>query len=243
MNIQFMSSDLRLQLSVSFPDHVELAELVEWPVIDRSLTIEVILQDLRRFPRSFFVLTEQPSLIKMCCLFGCQSFPALRCFLRSNRFTLTFGRENTFAERIYPVQVPKGRISIKSLRIGLSYFQCLRNSDRFCRRANLCRATISSTFFWRMSFMPRDLVRKSLLLLNHPPPVQAKTVVLPRIVVPQLPERPKVSGSVAVKGSAKKKTAAKPEKEVGETQMGRTVRRVRTTRTEKVESKEWKKTK
>ncbi|OHT00589.1 hypothetical protein TRFO_07933 [Tritrichomonas foetus] len=64
-------------LSTSERDHINLCRTLEFVVCDKSLSIERLLDDLRKMPRSFFVLREYPTHINDAVSLWLSKFPCI----------------------------------------------------------------------------------------------------------------------------------------------------------------------
>ncbi|OHS98967.1 hypothetical protein TRFO_34652 [Tritrichomonas foetus] len=63
--------------SGSIIDHINLCSCIEFAVVDKSLSIEILLEDLRRVPRSFFVLKQYPTQLEDAVKLWLSKFPCV----------------------------------------------------------------------------------------------------------------------------------------------------------------------
>ena len=94
---------------------VELMKLIEWAVVDKALSIDAILSDLKRLPRSFFVLSEKPSLLDDAMALWLSKFPCSHTLPEVTDLgteIVQFQHVAFALSRVYPKRIPKDEVNV-----------------------------------------------------------------------------------------------------------------------------------
>ncbi|OHT03235.1 hypothetical protein TRFO_29422 [Tritrichomonas foetus] len=99
----------------SISDHVELAKLIEWAVVDRTLSIQMLCDDLKRLPRSFFILEQRPDLLEDAIKLWLSKFPCSYTLpdIKNLDEEIFQGQHIAFSlARVYPKRILKDVIDV-----------------------------------------------------------------------------------------------------------------------------------
>lgn len=94
---------------------VELMKLIEWAVIDKSLSIDAISSDLKRLPRSFFVLNDKPSMLDDAISLWLSKFPCSHTLPQVTDLATEIMQFQHIAfalSRQFPKRIPKDEINV-----------------------------------------------------------------------------------------------------------------------------------
>ena len=102
-------------ISGSKRDHIELLKIIEWAVVDRSLSIQMLCDDVKRLPRSFFILEQQPDMLDDTISLWLSKFPCSHTLpvIKDFRTEIFQGQHVAFSlSRTYPKRILKDEINV-----------------------------------------------------------------------------------------------------------------------------------
>ena len=98
-------------------DHVELMKIIEWAVVDRSISISLICDDIKRLPRSFYILQQQPDLLEDAIALWLSKFPCSFTLptVKNVKEEIFEWQHVAFSlSRVYPKRIFKDMINVGS---------------------------------------------------------------------------------------------------------------------------------
>jgi hypothetical protein len=178
--------------------HVELVKLVEWAVVDRALSIEMVVSDLRRLPRSFFVLKTQPLMIEDAVSLWLAKFPCSHSLpeISALRDDILLGQHVAMAlSRVYPAQIPQGKVHVGSElspdMVSENWALAVPLLDELGAfvppRQKLSCDHILYLFFAGIFYATRPGVKK-FVVFERPPPPQLKPIISPEKIMAKPPQ-------------------------------------------------------
>ena len=94
-------------------DHLNLCEIFEFAISDKSLDLELLVSDLRRLPRSFFVLQSRPNFLEDALSLWLSKFPCLHTLpdIKNMQEDISKGMHIAgILARIFPTRIQKNSI-------------------------------------------------------------------------------------------------------------------------------------
>lgn len=212
-------------------DHLNLCLIIEFVVFDKTLTKDQLISDIRRLPRSFYVLEKQVNFIEEAINIWVSKFPCIHTIpdITDAQHDIAKGYYVAgILSRVFPAQVPKSSIVINS---NMTDEQIKSNWD-------LCKPVLNDLGVFTPSKFPipeklfmcfiSDLfyatrvgAKKFVKVEPPPPPVAVvKPIVTPISVLPARPliitsvinkqPRPKTSTSSSRGNNQNKKLSKQP---------------------------------
>ena len=95
--------------------HVALSLLLEWLIIDKSLTIDFLCQDLKRLPRSFYIFKDRPQFLIDAVALWLSKFPSMQTLpeIKNLEEELMNGQHvAAVLSRVFPNKIQKDKIKV-----------------------------------------------------------------------------------------------------------------------------------
>lgn len=109
--------DIQNLTTRSISDHVELCKIIEWAIVDRCLSIQMLCDDIKRLPRSFYILDHQPNLLEDAVSLWLSKFPMSHTLpmIKDFKTDIFQGQHIAFSlSRVYPKRILKDLINVGS---------------------------------------------------------------------------------------------------------------------------------
>ena len=205
--------------SKSKEDHENLCLVIEFAVSSKSFTVEALMGDLKRVPRSFFVLKEHPSLLDEAVALWLSKFPCLFALpeISKDKLQQVAAKGMHIAgvlSREFPKRVPKEEIVIKeemsAEEIGKNWAMCqpvLDEVGAFVLKQSGVPEQLFLVFIADVFHATRSAVKKFVkldtppVIVLLPPPASARPITAPVTVE-----------SRAHNANVDKRQAAQPQK-------------------------------
>jgi len=161
--------------------HSAVIMLIEWYVADKSLSIDAICQDIKKLPRSFYVMKQQPMILEESICLWLSKFSCVHSLYEIKNLSndIWSGQHVAAAlSRAFPDIIPKNTVqygsSLSSEKTAENWNLISRVSEKlliYVPKFNHTNERLIMVFFSDVFHSTRSSVKKFIRLEPLPPPV------------------------------------------------------------------------
>ena len=188
-------------ISNSYEDHINLCQIVEFAIFEKSINIDLIISDLKKIPRSFFVLNSYPHLLEDAIKLWLENFHCVHGISSIENLQNDISRGYHVAaifSRTFPKRILKTKINLKedidNIHSNSNWIlinPIIEELGLFIPNSFPTSEKLFYLFFADIFHATRATAKKFVKL--DPPPIIIKLIetskinnnILPKLVVPQ----------------------------------------------------------